>query len=378
MLHAVDLGILADDLTGACDAAAAFAPYVGPVQVVIEPRAAAQRAAAAGTAASAVMVLNTQSRLLSPGRSRNRVQRIVRNLAGRTVLYKKTDSVLRGPAGAELEGMARVFPRHQIFVIPSVPAMGKTMKGGCLFEGGIPAHQTAYGKDPLSPLLTNDVRQILQSTGTIDFEVVDAETEEDIQRGVERALARGNVILAGSVGLADALARSLERHATPPGGARKQSRILFLCGSQYDVAREQMRRAAQDYGETIIDAAMRGGAKVALERSRTSPVIFVKIETGQITTRAQALRTLPSLFRSAKRIILSYAPDALGIIGGETAYRILRMLRTTRLQVTGREQAGMSYGRIVDGELSGCSFVTKGGSVGSPEACRLMVGRLRQ
>jgi uncharacterized protein YgbK (DUF1537 family) len=118
MLSTTDLGILADDLTGACDAAAAFAPFVGPVEVVIEPLAALT------APTSAVAVLNTQSRLLSPPRSRRRVERIARLLAGRAVIYKKTDSVLRGPAGAELESMTRVFPRHAVVVIPSVPAMG--------------------------------------------------------------------------------------------------------------------------------------------------------------------------------------------------------------------------------------------------------------
>jgi uncharacterized protein YgbK (DUF1537 family) len=274
--------------------------------------------------------------------------------------------------------MARVFPRHAIFVIPSVPEMGKTMKDGFLFERGIPAHQTEYGRDSLSPLLTNDVRQILMSTGSIDFEAVDSETEEDIERGVTKALAQGKVILAGSVGLADVLARRLEKRAMPQRDARRQSRILVLCGSQYAAAREQMLHAARSFGETIVDAGTRVGARAARENSRSSPVLFVKIDTGQISTKRQARRKLPSLFRRAKRIILSYAPDALGIIGGETAYRILRMLGTTRLLVAGREQLGMPYGSIVDGQLSGCSFITKGGSIGGPEACTRMVGRLQQ
>jgi uncharacterized protein YgbK (DUF1537 family) len=69
MLTVSDLGILADDLTGACDAAAAFASRVGPVSVILDPPPGGSAAAGPG-----LVVLNTQSRLLSPAASRRRRQ----------------------------------------------------------------------------------------------------------------------------------------------------------------------------------------------------------------------------------------------------------------------------------------------------------------
>ena len=372
-----DLGILADDLTGACDAAASFALRVGPVRVFLDPRRGR------APRETVLAVLNTQSRLLSPRRSRLRVRRVARSLRGRPVIYKKTDSVLRGPAGAELQALAGLFAGYSVFVIPAIPEMGKTTRDGLLFEHGIPAHQTEYRKDPLSPLLTNDIRRIIGATGQVDFETADAETMEDIARAVDQALARRGVILAGSLGLADELACRLQPAdgpaGHPPPAAREGSaasapgRTLILSGSSYPVAHAQLGFAAAAFGEEVLRVSTDRDVSEVLPRCQGKQFVFLQIDTGEMHKRGETRWRLSALFRQVGRIIHSYGPDAVGVVGGETAYRILRLLRTTRLEVEGRGQPGLPYGVIEDGELQGCAFSTKGGSVGTPDACVRMV-----
>jgi uncharacterized protein YgbK (DUF1537 family) len=372
MFPVSDLGILADDLTGACDAAAAFARRVGPVRVILDPRRGDP-----GVRKTALVVLNTQSRLLSPFRSRMRVARVARSLRDRAVVYKKTDSVLRGPSGAELQAMARLFPRHSLFLIPSIPDMGKTTRDGRLYERGIPAHQTEYGRDPVSPLTTNDIRKIVGSTGRVAFEAPDAESPADIARAVERALASGKVIVAGSLGLADELARCVQPPlttvATAGSTARVPRRTLILSGSLYPTARAQLSLAASAFGEEILDVRTARSDHEVLQRCRGKNVALLQVDVGEARTPGEARRILARLFRTVRLVIRSYAPDAVGIIGGETAFRILRLLGTRELEVEGREEPGLTYGVIGDGELSGRAFATKGGSVGSPDACVRMV-----
>ena len=366
MLRAADLGILADDLTGACDAASSFAAVCGPVCVHVRPP---RRLARGG----ALQVVNTQSRLLPPGASRRRVMKAARLVRGAAVVYKKTDSVLRGPAGAELQGIARALPRHAIHVIPAVPDMGKTTRDGCLFERGVPAHQTEYGADPLSPLKTNDIRRIISATGQVRFTVPDVQSNEDLDRAVAHALEEGRVVLAGSVGLADALARRLEPRgpAAPPTGCA--GRVLVLCGSGYAVSRQQMERAASALGTEVLPVGENtspadvlhgcGGADVALLTLRTETVL--------------AGIRLVSLFRRVAQVIRAFDPRALGVIGGETACRVLCLLGTRSLEVRGKVQQGIPFGIVVDGELAGRPFATKGGSVGAPDACLRMIDCLR-
>jgi D-threonate/D-erythronate kinase len=362
MLRAADLGILADDLTGACDAASSFTAACGPVRVYLRPPHGLSRG-------GPLQVVNTQSRLLPPAASRRRVWRTARLLRGEAVVYKKTDSVLRGPAGAELEGMARALPGHAIHVIPAVPDMGKTTRNGCLFERGIPAHQTDYGTDPLSPLATNDIRRIIASTGKVRFAVEDVESNPDLDRVVAAALQEGRVVLAGSVGLADALARRLEPREQAAVRMGRAERVLVLCGSSYAASREQMRRAASALGRGIIAIGENTSPSEAARQCAGGDVALLGIQTESVL----AGRRLSSLFARVRRVILSFEPRALGIIGGETAYRILRLLGATRLDVRGKIQQGLAFGTIVDGEFRCRSFATKGGSVGSPDACLRMI-----
>ena len=369
MLRESELGILADDLTGACDAAAAFAPVTGPVRIMLRPprgRAMTGR----------LTVINTQSRLLRPGRSRTRVMKAARSLRDLTVVYKKTDSALRGPVGAELEGVSRALPGRRFFVIPAVPEMGKTTRGGRLFERGIPADQTEYGKDPATPVLDNDIRRIILGTGRVDFDIVDAESSDDIDRGVEKALAAGPVVLAGSVGLADALARRLEPRPWSEPAGRARPRTLVVNGSRYPAAREQLELAARASGQDVISVRSESKVQDIVSRVHGRNVVFLQIETRMREGRCHARRALARLFKKLGCIILAYEPGAVGLIGGETAFRVLRLQRTTQLLVLGREELGMPYGIITDGALKGRAFATKGGSVGARDACVRMVGRL--
>ena len=377
-LRPADLGVLADDLTGACDAASVFAAACGPVRVHVRPPRRLARVTGRGTDACSspgtiLQVVNTQSRLLRPAASRRRVAKAARLVRHATVVYKKTDSVLRGPAGAELEGISRALPGYAIHVIPAVPDLGKTTRDGCLFERGVPAHRTEYGIDPLSPLETNDIRRIIGATGQVRFTVADVETNEDLDRAVAQALEEGRVVLAGSVGLADALARRLQatRWTSPPPG--RADRVLVLCGSRYAASREQMQRAASVLGREILTIVEGTSPSEAARECAGAHVALVAIQTESLL----AGRRLASLFGKVRQVIRSFDPNALGIIGGETAYRILRQLGAGALDVRGKIQLGVAFGTIVDGELAGRTFATKGGSVGTPDACLRMIDCLR-
>jgi len=302
--------------------------------------------------------------------------RFGRRLRDRPVLYMKTDSVLRGSAGAELEGLALALPSRPLFLIPAVPEMGKTTREGRLFEQGIPAHQTEYGKDPISPLSTNDIRAILERTGSVSCQLVDAETSDDIDRAVEGALRQPSVILAGSVALADALARRVENTASAPAMGTLPERLLIVSGSGYSRALEQLQFAAAACGEKILQVGKETRVTAELAR-RAGKVAFLQIQPGAFRTRSDARRALSVLFRKVGAFIRLYDPQAIGIVGGETAYRIFRLFRVTRLEVFGREQQGMPHGMIKDGALAGCAFATKGGSVGSRDSCARMAACLR-
>src|SRR5262245_40572550 len=86
-------GILADDLTGATDVAAAFVLAGFPAEVVLD-----RDAWRASPGSAVVAVLSTDSRHVSPAAARAKVQAACHWMRGRRrlVVYKKLDSTLQG------------------------------------------------------------------------------------------------------------------------------------------------------------------------------------------------------------------------------------------------------------------------------------------
>ena len=93
--------LIADDLTGACDAGAHFSGR-GRVGVFVD--------ATRVDVTRAVAVVDTESRGLSPSEAGARVRAVARDLRVRIragFVFKKIDSTLRGPVTAELARSAR-------------------------------------------------------------------------------------------------------------------------------------------------------------------------------------------------------------------------------------------------------------------------------
>ena len=111
------LTIVADDLTGACDTGALFAAR-GPVPVTVWPDPPLR---------APVSVVDTESRGLDPADAARRVAGVARNLA-RTRFFKKIDSTLRGPIGAELESIfyARARPPGRWCARPCRPSIASS------------------------------------------------------------------------------------------------------------------------------------------------------------------------------------------------------------------------------------------------------------
>src|SRR2546425_1597434 len=101
------LTIIADDLTGPCGTGALFAAR-GPVPVTVWPDAALR---------APVSVVDTETRALDPADAARRVSAVARSVA-RTRIFKKIDSTLRGPIGAELDALLRATSAAGALVCP--------------------------------------------------------------------------------------------------------------------------------------------------------------------------------------------------------------------------------------------------------------------
>ncbi len=217
--------VLADDLTGALEAG-----------VLLEDAAVAVQTAPAAPAA----VIDTESRHAGPGEARRRVAGWIEQIPAE-LIYKKTDSTLRGNIGAELSAL----PPGQIHYAPAYPRLGRTVSKGRLYVDGTPVEETAFAGDPLEPVRDGDIRSVLARQGApLERTVIhEGSCDADLDRAADAVLAeRPPRLAAGPAGLLAALARRMGMMRRPQLAPPARD-CLVINGSAHPASRAQIEAA---------------------------------------------------------------------------------------------------------------------------------------
>lgn len=238
-----ELLLIADDLTGALDGAVAFVA----AGVEVYPLAGAGPSADELGCGARVVAVNAATRHLTPEDASSAVSKLVcaAREAGVRVVFKKTDSALRGNVGAELAAARDVLGGTAHFV-PAYPGLGRVTRGGVHYVDGVPVGESSFGRDPFEPVRHSAVRDVIASqTATATCTVAageeapaafegiaayDATTQDEVDAIAGRLLADAPVLVAGCAGLAAGVARALGVSELPvpelPSG-----NVAALCGS---------------------------------------------------------------------------------------------------------------------------------------------------
>jgi D-threonate/D-erythronate kinase len=153
------IAVIADDFSGAAEIAGLAYRFGLRVEVQAE-RFIPCRAD--------VIVVDANTRSLPEGAAAARVAALTRSIAAASPdwVYKKIDSVLRGPVVAETVAMlAAAEPAlgwRRGLLINSNPRRGRLVRGGQLRIHGAPVNETPFAHDPEYPRWTADVRALLQ------------------------------------------------------------------------------------------------------------------------------------------------------------------------------------------------------------------------
>lgn len=150
--------VLADDFTGAAEAAAAGLQYGlrSEVHTTFTPDSRA-----------GLVALDTNSRGGTQKEAGLRIRLLAPHLTGNTI-FKKVDSVLRGWVLTEISNLAQVLAHPRIFLIPANPSMGRVVKDGYYYIGQIPLHESDFAYDPSHPVRSSLVTEMLRSEPTLD------------------------------------------------------------------------------------------------------------------------------------------------------------------------------------------------------------------
>lgn len=365
--------VIADDFTGALDTGVQFAKQ-GFYTQVATGQAPGFDSAAPWTQ---VLVADTQSRHIPASEAYRLVHAwaAAARRAGIPLLYKKTDSTLRGNVGAELAAALHGAGRRALVFIPAYPRLGRTVRGGSVRVHGVPLDQTDFARDPFTPVRHHKVADILSESAEAPVSVtgpaglgamleakdgagiiaVDAETDAELAE-IAAALAphRETVVLAGCAGFAEMLPGMMGAPAMPETPIRKAGTMLFVCGSvnAVSIAQAEAARAAgvpsvrlepaqlldKDFLASPSGRAFLNDVRRELETNRCL-MLRTAENAGQVRETAARARRLgipagrlhliiaEHLGAAVVRVLKEQLVDVLAVFGGDTLHGIVRCLR---------------------------------------------------
>jgi uncharacterized protein YgbK (DUF1537 family) len=379
--------IVADDLTGAMDSAGPFAAAGAQTWVVASPL----QCDPATLAGAQVVSVNTDSRHLPAAQAAARVREIAGRLGtGYDVVFKKVDSTLRGNVVAETLALMQATGRGRAVVAPAFPAQGRTVSGGVVHVQGVPLAQTPFARDKLSPPPLAPLHEVFSASvpasaispsddalGSMGkgVLVVDSQADADLDAVVDAIGENlGAVLLAGSAGLTQALARKCVRAGGQPRSeGRVKGAIVFAVGSRAAQSAEQVEALAVDADTRVLRAP--NGRLPAGDVPLTGNVVL-KATPDEAGREGDAAQVAADMARHAIDVARRTRAEALVATGGDTAIAILAASGNPALQVLGDLMPGIPYARIrVDG--APLWLVTKAGGFGGRETFREVVRRLR-
>lgn len=403
----IRLLVIADDLTGALDTGAQFAKANVPVRVSTNVPCSIGPEEQKRTC---VLVVNAQSRHLPPAHAAERIATIVRltHSFAPDLYYKKTDSVLRGNIGAEIESLMKAVGARNAYFAPAFPENGRTTKDGVQYVHGVPLVKTIFGRDPFDPVKHSDVRAVIAEQSATPVTLVQdkcpeegialfsAETNEDMRTAAKMMRESGARVLAGCAGLAGVLADVYNLSRMEFKQPALPQRTLVLSGSLHPVTARQLRYARQQgiYGISLCKEQLycpqylrtsegRLFSQRLVEQAQQQRHLLIEVADMSLTAdkidHSTAAREIVSynIGSIGSALVHANIPAVYVFTGGDTLMAVMQQLGTSFLRPIAEILPGLVLSETI---LNGQSLfiVSKSGGFGPDDTFMQIITYLEQ
>ncbi len=305
------LGIVADDFTGASDAAS-FAAAAGLSTVLVNGVPKAELQLPTGTE---VVVAALKSRTAPVEEAVSESLRAFKRLKemGAEQLYFKYcstfDSTDQGNIGPVIDAVMEHYGYDRTVLCPSLPVNGRTVRDGILYVNGVPLSESSMRNHPLTPMRKSRIRDLMAVQGKYPCIELSANADVPANTGTcylvpdyyeetqgDRIAAQfGDLpFLTGGSGLVGALARRLAEYREAGGnvfGAADGQKPVFgkallLAGSCSQATLGQIRQYQKSGGSSmqIHPAALLSGEENAdtfwswISEQKEIPLVYSSAE----------------------------------------------------------------------------------------------------
>jgi len=388
------VGLIADDLTGLAAVSSEFERYGFSVGIAMNAASAAALADRYD-----IVGIDTNSRALASDTAAKRAREAAEALAEfhPDWLFKQGDSALHGHIAAELSAIAVALKAKNVLMAPACPSLGRLTVGGVhrpvaddpqthvrvvdLWSGD----NTVAVADTTGPAPASPERPLIA--------VADAESDAALDAAIRRADASGERLVAGSVGLAKAIARHLWTTAT-----RDAAPALILLGSFQARSRLQAETLLATGTARLIELPTTGEADDVRATARAtgqalsdgyhvvlaaSPSVANSTDPTRYPFLDGAVRAgiEDALSQTTRAIFEEHRNQMCGLIvaGGTTAGIVARnVLEVAALHEVAHLSDGVAAGRAEDIEGRFLPLVTKAGNWGETEVFLRAIRWLQQ
>lgn len=360
--------VVADDLTGACDAGMAFARRGLTTRVGF---------GSVPAVAAEVVAMSTNSRLMSAQAAAACVGAVAGQLprASRMV-FRKIDSTLRGNVVSECEALLESLQLPIGVLAPSLPSQGRIVREGILQVSDIAGSWSLSIPDlfrsqgaaiMLVPVLREreELRNAILAAARAGARYIlcDAATEQDLSWIAEALYACPTQALwIGSAGLAAEAARRVGSgsHGTvenPLAWDAAGPPSLLCIGSDHAVSSIQMKHLCESCEIPVLQCRTAAPEEVGAGITAAG-MLALRVELGDLDAECLRRQLKAALVAGVRRIALT---------GGDTAELICRTSAADHLLLEGEILPGVATGTIEGGLLHGLAFASKSGGFGEKD-----------
>ena len=344
--------VIADDITGAAE--------LGGIALRFGLKVLLSNEASSSSKVD-VLILYTNTRSLKKDEAVSVMEELTNKAKALnpSLVYKKTDSVLRGYVLAEMEAQMKVLGLQKALLVPANPLLGRTIKHGQYFLNGQPIHETGFSTDPEFPIHSSRIEDMLGATNSsihvlsknlelpLGVSVGEAVTMKDVEAWT--VYQNDPVLLAGAASFFFALLKTKYPLVKKTTDIKLATPILLVSGTTYK--KNVDRRTELQYMVSYMPSKM--FSKTTIDKkdldkwadqtlgilSSYGGAIIAIGEHGEIKTNAKLLR---EKLGSVVNLVLDQAEiRELLVEGGSTAFSIIQKLGFSSFIPTEELQQGV-------------------------------------
>ena len=262
----------------------------------------------------------------------------------------KMDAGLRGNWPHEVEVLLK--EGHKVAIVCAFPDVGRRCDNGIVYIHDLPVLDSVFGTDPLNPQVSSKPAEVLEHFGVSgDVVVWDANTNEEMDAAVARAVAEDRIVV-GASGAIGAYAKLFLPQGAPRQVALPRP-LVVLCGSLNELSRDQIAKIGEPVQHVVGKIAIDPVTVIATNR------ISGPLSDDQAVAMANLCADVISARWSDFRALLVIGGDTAGaIVGDET------------METIGCVAPGIPVSWFREKLV-----VTKGGGIGQPETVAEIVSR---